>query len=198
MELWENGALIRAGAENDVPDGGLLFTLTWDAAELADATGSGVECKIVGTQTRGGTRTTGNREERLRRTTVIPQTTVEVGAVKWTTDVSASLTPIVGGKVGRELRVDGTHSQTIEAGSGGPPELILRAKSNFVGTIDNVTIKQSESLELFSNDVFEDVPQVKFIFGANIFSYQAFRCKGEPVDTVGQDVNKLQENAVHC
>ncbi len=71
IELWENGALVRAGTDTDVLDGGLLLSFPWNANELATGDGSLVEAKIVGTKTGGSP---GARN------------TVEVGAVEWNAD----------------------------------------------------------------------------------------------------------------
>lgn len=77
LELWENGALVRAGSDASVPDGGLTLAFTWDAAELGTADGSLVECKVVGTKS-GGSPSTRN--------------TVEVGAVEWNAETSVPST----------------------------------------------------------------------------------------------------------
>ena len=50
IELWENGALVRAGTDTDVTVGGVVLSFTWNANELATADGSLVECKVVGTK----------------------------------------------------------------------------------------------------------------------------------------------------
>jgi len=53
IELWENGALVRAGADTDVSVYAVL-AFTWNANELATADGSLVQCKVIGTRTGGG------------------------------------------------------------------------------------------------------------------------------------------------
>jgi hypothetical protein len=68
IELWENGVLVRAGSNTDVPDGGVVLSLTWNANEIATGNGSLVECNVVGTKT-GGKSSARN--------------TVEVGAIEW-------------------------------------------------------------------------------------------------------------------
>lgn len=68
IELWENGILMRAGGENDVPQGGVVLSFKWGVHEIGTADGSLVECKVVGTKT-GGAPTKRN--------------TVDVGAVEW-------------------------------------------------------------------------------------------------------------------
>lgn len=73
IELWENGALVRAGSDESVKDGGVVVSFTWNTNELATADGSLVECKVVGTKTGGAT---GDRN------------TVEVGAVEWNASTS--------------------------------------------------------------------------------------------------------------
>lgn len=50
IELWENGGLIRAGSDENVPQGGVVLSFTWNANELSNADGSLVECKVVGTK----------------------------------------------------------------------------------------------------------------------------------------------------
>lgn len=75
LELWENGALIRAGGETNVPDGGVVLSFTWNANELATADGSLVESKVVGTKSGGAP---GARN------------TVEVGAIEWNADLAAA------------------------------------------------------------------------------------------------------------
>lgn len=78
IELWENGVLVRAGANTAVPDGGLLLAFTWNANELSTADGSLVECKVVGVKA-GGSPSSRN--------------TVDVGAVEWNvTFVGPSIT----------------------------------------------------------------------------------------------------------
>jgi hypothetical protein len=71
IELWENGALIRAGADVDVPLGTFIVSFTWNANEIGTANGSLVECKVVGTKATGAS---GVRN------------TVDVGAVEWNVD----------------------------------------------------------------------------------------------------------------
>lgn len=76
VELWEDGGLIRAGPDTPVPDGGIVISLTWNANELGTPAGSLVECRVVGTKSGGSP---GNRNS------------VEVGAVEWNADVSATV-----------------------------------------------------------------------------------------------------------
>lgn len=73
IELWEGGILIRAGADADVPQGGVVLSFTWNASELSTANGSLVECKIVGTKA-GGSPSKRN--------------TVDIGAVEWNVEYS--------------------------------------------------------------------------------------------------------------
>lgn len=68
IELWENGVLVRAGTDADVPQGGLLLSFTWNANELGTPDGSLVEMKVVGTKAGGGPSA---------------RNTVDVGAVEW-------------------------------------------------------------------------------------------------------------------
>ncbi len=53
IELWENGALVRAGSNTPVSVYAVL-SLTWNANELATADGSLVQCKVIGTKSGGG------------------------------------------------------------------------------------------------------------------------------------------------
>lgn len=78
IELWEDGILIRVGADVGIPDGGLVVSFTWNANELANADGSLVEINVVGTKSGGSP---GNRNS------------VEVGAVEWNVvyDVGAAV-----------------------------------------------------------------------------------------------------------
>jgi len=74
VELWENGALVRAGAENTVTsDTGQVFQFTWDSAELATNDGSLVECKIVGTKSGASP---------------AKRSAVDIGAVEWNAETS--------------------------------------------------------------------------------------------------------------
>ena len=52
IELWEGGALVRAGSNTPISTYAVL-SFTWDAAELATADGTLVQCKIIGTKTGG-------------------------------------------------------------------------------------------------------------------------------------------------
>ncbi len=52
IELWENGALVRAGSDTNVSAYAIL-SLAWDANELATADGSLVQCKLMGTKSGG-------------------------------------------------------------------------------------------------------------------------------------------------
>ena len=47
IELWENGALVRAGTAVNVSVYAVL-SFTWNANELATADGSLVQCKVIG------------------------------------------------------------------------------------------------------------------------------------------------------
>lgn len=70
IELWENGALIRAGSETALQNAGgdIVIAFTWNASELATADGSLVEGKAVGTKTSGS----GSKRN-----------TVDIGAIEW-------------------------------------------------------------------------------------------------------------------
>ena len=68
LELWENGALVRAGSDESVTISGHMITFTWDADELGTVAVSLVECQIVGTKS-GGSPSKRN--------------TVDIGAVEW-------------------------------------------------------------------------------------------------------------------
>lgn len=75
IELWENGGLIGAGSDTNVPQGGVVLSFTWNANELGTADGSLVECKVVGTKSGGSP---SNRN------------TVEVGAIEWNVDYTVA------------------------------------------------------------------------------------------------------------
>ena len=81
VELWENGVLVAGIVTSDisVPDGGIVIALAWDATELTNADGSGVECNVVGTKDGGGP----------------SANTVNVGAIEWNVDYSTAATPHV-------------------------------------------------------------------------------------------------------
>lgn len=74
VELWENGALVRAGSDTDVTTGGVVLSFTWNANEIGTADGSLVECNVVGTKS-GGSPTARN--------------SVDVGAVEWNVTYTA-------------------------------------------------------------------------------------------------------------
>jgi hypothetical protein len=77
IELWQNGVLVRAGANENVTAAspGQVLSFVWDASELtSDPTGAQVECKIVGTQSGGST---GVRNS------------VNLGAVEWNAQLAA-------------------------------------------------------------------------------------------------------------
>ncbi len=84
IELWENGALVRAGSDVDVTGSGQVISLPWNANEIATADGSLVECKVVGTKSGGSP---GARN------------TVDVGAVEWNVDYSVGPTIVEGAAV---------------------------------------------------------------------------------------------------
>lgn len=79
IELWENGALVRAGTDTAIPDGGIVLSFTWNANELGTADGSLVECNAVGTKSGGAP---GNRNS------------AEVGAIEWNVTYSAAVVVI--------------------------------------------------------------------------------------------------------
>lgn len=76
IELWENGVLVRAGANEEVTTSGHMVTFPWNASELGTVDGSLVECKVVGTKS-GGSPTARN--------------TVDVGAVEWNVEYSVGV-----------------------------------------------------------------------------------------------------------
>ena len=78
IELWENGALVRAGTNVNVSVDAVL-AFTWNANELATADGSLVQVKVVGTKS-GGSPSARN--------------TVRIGHMEWNAEVSA---PVTGG-----------------------------------------------------------------------------------------------------
>ena len=75
-ELWENGALVRAGGENNVTSTtGQVFQFLFNATELANANGSLVECRVYSTRSGGSPSV---------------RAAVDVGAVEWNADVAQS------------------------------------------------------------------------------------------------------------
>ena len=70
IELWENGALVRAGSDVNVSAYAVL-SFTWNANELATADGSLVQCKLIGTKSGGSP---GARN------------TVRIGHMEWNVD----------------------------------------------------------------------------------------------------------------
>ncbi len=53
LELWENGALVRAGSNFNIGTY-IVISFTWEANELATADGSLVQAKVIGIQSGGG------------------------------------------------------------------------------------------------------------------------------------------------
>lgn len=72
IELWENGALVRAGTDTNVSTYAVL-SFTWNANELATADGSLVQMKVIGTKSGGSP---GARN------------TVNIGHMEWNVDYS--------------------------------------------------------------------------------------------------------------
>jgi hypothetical protein len=85
IELWENGVLVRAGADSDVTTTGEMRTFTWNASELATADGSLAEVTFIGTKSGGSP---GNRN------------TTDLGACEWNVDYTVG-----GGPAGRTRRM---------------------------------------------------------------------------------------------
>lgn len=73
IELWENGALVRAGNNTNVSIYAVL-AFTWNANELVTADGSLVQCKVIGVKS-GGAPTARN--------------TIRIGHIEWNVDFSA-------------------------------------------------------------------------------------------------------------
>jgi hypothetical protein len=71
LELWQNGALVRAGADTTITsDTGQVISLLWDASELTtDPSGAQVECKVVVTES----------QEPL----AADRNSADIGAVEW-------------------------------------------------------------------------------------------------------------------
>ncbi len=76
IELWENGALVRAGSDvNVTSDVSQVISFTWNANEIATSDGSLVEAKFVGTKSGGAP---GARNA------------VDLGAMEWNADTTAA------------------------------------------------------------------------------------------------------------
>lgn len=90
IELWENGALVRAGTSTAISStSGVVLSFTWNASELGTADGSLVECKVVGTVGGGSP---GNRAS------------VEVGAIEWNAQYDAAAPPVLEGALAFTLQ----------------------------------------------------------------------------------------------
>jgi hypothetical protein len=74
IELYENGALIRAGSDQNITTATVLSFL-WNANELGTSNGSLVECRLYGTKTGGASGV---------------RATIEVGAKEWNVTYSAA------------------------------------------------------------------------------------------------------------
>lgn len=87
LELWENGALVRAGTPVTITGTGQMVTFLWAGSELATSDGSLVQCNIVGTKSGGAP---GSRN------------VIEVNALEWnSTEGTAppSFTPKASGRI---------------------------------------------------------------------------------------------------
>ncbi len=73
IELWESGALVRAGTNVNVSVYTVL-SFTWNANELTTADGSLVQCKVIGSKS-GGSPSARN--------------TVRIGHIEWNAEVDA-------------------------------------------------------------------------------------------------------------
>ena len=73
IELWENGSLVRAGDNTNVSTYAVL-SFKWNASELATATGSLVQIKLIAVKSGGGP---------------TKRNTVRIGHMEWNADVSA-------------------------------------------------------------------------------------------------------------
>lgn len=77
ISLYQGGVLIRAGALIEIPDGGIVLSLTWNANEISNPDGSAVECYCNGKKS-GGSPTKRN--------------TCEIGAIEWNCDYTTGPT----------------------------------------------------------------------------------------------------------
>jgi hypothetical protein len=79
IELWEDGALLRAGPDVDVTGVGQVLSLRWDATQLDNPDGTAVECVVVGVPL-----------------DVPPEesNTVDVGAVAWNVYLDSDPSPL--------------------------------------------------------------------------------------------------------
>ena len=87
IELWENGALVRAGPNTPVSVYAVL-AVAWNANELATADGSLVQCKVIGVKS-GGSPSARN--------------TVRIGHIEWNAEVDAGGQSIA---VGQAIETD--------------------------------------------------------------------------------------------
>lgn len=111
IELWENGALVRAGSNTNVVGTDQVIAFTWNANELATADGSLVELKVVGTKSGGAP---GARNS------------VEVGAVEWNADVSA----------GADEAVAGTAAAVASLSGSLTADVVLASTAGAISTLD--------------------------------------------------------------
>lgn len=79
IELYENGSLVTTITSNAavVSSSGEIHSATWDATNLSNSDGSGVEVRVAGASTGGPAN---------------QRNTVEVGAIEWNADVAGSTT----------------------------------------------------------------------------------------------------------
>lgn len=87
VELWENGALVRAGSETNVTSYAVV-SFTWNATELSNQDGSLVQCKVIGTKS-GGSPSKRN--------------TVNIGMIEWNADYTVGAATEVKDIIGRGL-----------------------------------------------------------------------------------------------
>ncbi len=71
IELWENGALVRAGSNIGI-GAYTVISFTWNANELATADGSLVQAKVIGIQSGGGPSV---------------RNSINIGNIEWNADI---------------------------------------------------------------------------------------------------------------
>src|SRR3990167_1182665 len=120
IELWQAGALVRAGSNTGVTStSGVVHSLTWNANEIAAADGSAVECKLVGTQSGGSPSV---------------RASIDMGAVEWNVTYTIAGAALEGAAVGQasaagalttQIRLAAAVAAAMSASGGLGPGLAL-------------------------------------------------------------------------
>jgi len=139
IELWENGALVRAGADTNVSVYAILG-FTWNASELATADGSLVQCKVIGTRTGGGP---GKRN------------TVRIGHIEWNAEVDVAAVTGDGSSDGTSTATgDGVSTAAADGASAGAATATGDGASAFVadGSSAGAATITGEGASTFAGD----------------------------------------------